>query len=84
MGQADNPLTKLLKEGENSKKQKENRQENLKAEFALSAKEQIHKHMEKSVEPHLDVQLAKKVQTQTTIVNLLDDEEKHHEKGTSK
>ena len=51
----------MLTEEENSNKQKENRQENLMAELALSAKEQINKHMEKILEPHLDVLLAKKV-----------------------
>ena len=42
VGQVVNPETELLKEEENSKRQKENHQENLMMDLALSAKEQIH------------------------------------------
>ena len=40
---------KLLKEEENSKKQKENLQERMMAELALSAKDQIHYQVDKSL-----------------------------------
>ena len=43
------------------RKQKENRQQRMMAELALSAKDQIHKHMDTSLEPKLDKLLTRKV-----------------------
>ena len=51
---------KLLKEEENPRKQKESRQENLMADLAISAKEQIQNQVEKYLEPKLDELLARK------------------------
>ena len=55
---------RLLQEEENSKKQKQSRQENLLAILALSAKEQIQNQVEKKLEPKLDMLLAQKVKPQ--------------------
>ena len=62
---------KLLKEEENSKKQKESRQDMLMAELALSAQDQIHNHMDKSLEPKPDKILAKKVKPNAMKSNSL-------------
>ena len=55
---------RVLQEEENTKKQKENRQESLMADLALSAKEQIANQVEKDLEPKLDLLLAQKVKPQ--------------------
>ena len=55
---------RLLQEEENTRKQNESRQENLLADLALSAKEQIQNQVEKDLDPRLDILLAKKVKPQ--------------------
>ena len=55
---------RAIQEEENSKKQKESRQENLLANLALSAREQIQNQVEKDLEPRLDMLLAQKVKPQ--------------------
>ena len=60
MGQVASSKTKMLKEEENTKTQKERRQENLLADLAFSAKEQIQNQVEKDLKPKLDELLAKK------------------------
>ena len=52
---------KLLQE-EDTKKQKESRQENLLADLDFSAKEQIQIQVGKDLEPRLDILLAQKSQ----------------------
>ena len=53
-----------IQDEENSKKQKESRQESLLANLALSAREQIQKQVEEDLEPKLDMLLAQKVKPQ--------------------
>ena len=50
-----------IQEEQNTKKQKEQRQEKLMADLALSAREQIQHQVEKDLEPRLDILLAQKV-----------------------
>ena len=52
-----------IQDQENSKKQKESHQENLLANLALSAREQIQNQAEKDLEPKLDMFLAHKVKS---------------------
>ena len=55
-----------IQEEENSKKQKESSQEDLLANLASSAREQIQNQVEKDLEPKLDILLAQKVEPQET------------------
>jgi len=53
----------MHKQDENSRQQKEDHQEMKMMEMGLSAKEQIQKQVDKSLEPKLEILLAKKVKT---------------------
>ena len=54
---------RMQKQEENSQQQKEEHQEMKMMEMGLSAKEQIQKQVDKSLEPKLEILLAKKVKT---------------------
>ena len=45
----------MMKAEENARKQKEGRQERMMADLAVSATEQIHKQVDKSLGPKLDM-----------------------------
>ena len=55
---------KSIKDEENTKKQKESRQESLLADLAISAREQIQRQVERDLEPRLEMLLAQKVKPQ--------------------